>query len=65
MKGVAGVVTYGWGMIQVRVRVGRTEWKTSSFPKDGRSLVPIKAHVQREEQITAGDTVTVRLDVEV
>jgi hypothetical protein len=65
LKSVSGLVTYGWGMIPVRVRVGRTEWKTSLFPKDGRYLVPIKAHVQREEQLAAGDTVSVRLDVQV
>ena len=65
LKGVAGLVTYGWGMIPVRVRVGETEWKTSLFPRDGRYLGPIKAHVQREEQLATGDTVTVRLDVQV
>ncbi len=36
LKGVAGLVTYGWGLISVRVRVGDTEWQTSLFPKDGR-----------------------------
>ena len=65
LKAIAGLVTYGWGMIPVRVRVGDTRWSTSLFPKDGRYLVPIKAHVQREEHLAAGDTVTVRLDVQV
>ncbi len=63
LKGVAGLVTYGWGTIAVQVRVGNTEWKTSLFPKDGRYLVPIKAHVQKAEQLAEGDTVMVRLDV--
>lgn len=43
LNGRAGLVTYGWGMIPVRVRVDKTEWQTSLFPKDGRYLVPIKA----------------------
>ena len=49
LKGVTGLVTYGWGMIPVRVRVGDTAWRTSLFPKDGRYLVPIKARVQQAE----------------
>lgn len=65
LKGVAGAVTYGWGMVPVRVRIGKTEWKTSLFPKDGRYLVPIKAQVQRAEKLAEGDIVTVRLDVQV
>lgn len=45
LKGVMGLVAYGWGMIPVRVRVDKAEWQTSLFPKDGRYLVPIKAFV--------------------
>lgn len=63
LKGVAGLVTYGWGMIPVQVRVGTTEWQTSLFPKDGRYLVPIKARVRTAESLAEGDTVTLRLDV--
>ena len=42
LKAISGIVTYGWGVIPVHVRIGDTEWKTSLFPKDGRYLVPIK-----------------------
>ena len=28
-------ITYGWGMVPVEVRLGRTSWRTSLFPKDG------------------------------
>jgi hypothetical protein len=65
LKSVAGLVTYGWGMIPVRVKVGTTEWKTSLFPKDGRYLVPIKARVQHAEHLAEGDNVTLQLDVQV
>ena len=64
LRGVAGAVTYGWGMIPVRVRVGKADWQTSLFPKDGRYLVPIKARVRMAEQLAEGATVTVRLDVQ-
>lgn len=63
LKAISGFVTYGWGVIPVDVRIGKTEWQTSLFPKDGRYLVPIKASVRKAEKLEAGDTVTVRLDV--
>ena len=63
LKAIANRVTYGWGVIPVRVRLGNTEWQTSLFPKDGRYLVPIKVSVQKAEQVEVGDAVTVRLEV--
>ena len=63
LKAISKVVTYGWGVIPVRVRIGQTEWQTSLFPKDGRYLVPIKDRVRIAETLHEGDTVSVRLDV--
>jgi hypothetical protein len=63
LKTIAGYVTYGWGMIPVNARIGKTEWKTSLFPKDGRYIVPIKASVRKVENIEEDDHVTVRLEV--
>jgi hypothetical protein len=63
LKAISGLVTYGWGVIPVTVRIGKTEWKTSLFPKDGRYLVPIKASVRKAEELDKGDKVTVRLEV--
>jgi hypothetical protein len=57
-------VSYGWGMIPVTARIGETEWKTSLFPKDGRYVVPVKAKVRKVENLSEGDTVTVRLAVD-
>jgi hypothetical protein len=59
---IASAVTYGWGMIPVRVRIGATEWRTSLFPKDGRYLVPLKNAVRRAEGIEEGDVVGVRVE---
>jgi hypothetical protein len=61
----AEFVSYGWGMIPVTARIGTTRWTTSLFPKDGRYLVPVKAAVQKAERLDVGDTVTVRLTVDV
>jgi hypothetical protein len=63
LQDVARLVTYGWGMIPVQVWVGKTAWKTSLFPKDGRYIVPFKASVRKAEDLKEGDNVTVRLNV--
>ena len=63
LKAVLRFVTYGWGMIPVDVRIGKTEWKTSLFPKDGCYIVPSKASVRKAEKLEEGDQVTVRLEV--
>jgi Domain of unknown function (DUF1905) len=63
LRAIAGSVTYGWGMIPAKARVGATVWKTALFPKDGRYLVPIKVSVREAEGLDVGDTVTVRLEV--
>jgi hypothetical protein len=61
LHAVSTAVSYGWGMIPVRARMGATEWETSLFPEDGRYVVPVKATVRRAEGLDEGDTVTVRL----
>jgi uncharacterized protein DUF1905 len=55
------VVSYGWGVVPVRVRIGASVWETSLFPKDGRYLVPIKSAVRMAERLAEGDTATVQL----
>jgi len=64
IKFISNEVTYGWGVIPVRVQIGKTEWTTSLFPKNNLYLVPIKASVRQAEHIEEGDTVSVRLIVE-
>jgi len=63
LKAISGTVTYGWGVIPVRVQIGQTVWQTSLFPKEDRYLVPIKASVRNAEQLAEGDEVTIRLTV--
>ncbi len=63
LKAISGFVTYGWGMIPVTARIGKTAWKTSLFPKDGLYLVPIKANVRTAEALEEGDQVRIRLEV--
>ena len=63
IKELSALVSYGCGVIPVHVQIGKTEWTTSLFPKDGRYLVPIKASVREAENLDVGDKVTVRLEV--
>jgi len=56
-------VTYGWGMIPVRVWIGSTEFDTALFPKDGRYVVPLKDKVRQAEDLSQGDLVNVRLAI--
>jgi hypothetical protein len=63
LKEASALLTYGWGVIPVQVRIGDTEWETSLFPKDGRYLVPLKDRVRRAEGLDEGDEITVRMVV--
>jgi len=63
IKAISRVVTYGWGVIPVHVRIGKTEWTTSLFPKDDLYLVPIKASVRKAENLEEGDNVTIELEI--
>ena len=65
LEATSAFVSYGWGMIPVRARVGSTEWATSLWPKDGAYLVPVKAAVRTAERLDVGDQVRVRLDIDV
>lgn len=63
IKEISTFVTYGWGMIPAKVGIGRSEWKTALWPKDGKYVVPIKDRVRMAEKLELGDEVTVRLEV--
>jgi hypothetical protein len=64
LHAVVSAVTYGWGMVPVRARIGATEWETALTPQDGRYLLPLKAAVRRAEEIEVGDEVSVELSVD-
>ena len=56
-------VTYGWGMIPVSGRIGRTDFTTSLWPRKGTWWVPLKDAVRRAEGIDLGDVITVALTI--
>ena len=63
IRSIAKHVTYGWGVIPVHVRIGKTEFKTSLFPKDGLYLIPLKDAVRKPEKLSAGDDVDIYLEI--
>ena len=60
---IAGVASYGWGVIPVEARIARTSWSTSLIPKDGAYLVPLKTLVRTGEGLEVGDFVTIEVTV--
>jgi hypothetical protein len=65
IKEVASVVSYGWGVIPVSVRIGKTEITTSLFPKQGKYLVPLKDVLRKTEGIVVGKSVEITLTIAV
>ena len=63
VREVAARASYGWGVIPVHARIGKTDFKTSLFPREGGYLVPIKVAVQRAEGIGVGSVVEIRLEI--
>ena len=63
VRDMAREVTYGWGMIPVTGRVGRTEFTTSLWPKEGTYYVPLKDAVRLGEGFGLGDDITVELEL--
>ncbi len=61
IRGLARLVTYGWGMIPVDVVIGDAAFYTALFPKDETYLLPLKVAVRRRASITAGDVISVAM----
>lgn len=64
IQAASEIVTYGWGMIPVAVRIGGTEFTTSLWPKDGGYVLPLKDRVRRAERIELGADVAATLTID-
>ena len=54
----------GFGSVRVEASINGVAWRTSIFPqKSGGYILPIKADVRRRAEISAGDEVTVSLNM--
>lgn len=63
IKDLASAVTYGWGMIPVTGKIGKTEFTTSLWAKNGTYAVPIKDAVRKAEGISLQDTIEVEFSL--
>jgi len=63
IRQLAASVTYGWGMIPVECRIGKTSFTTSLWPKSGEYYLPLKDAVRTAEKIRLGSVVTVEVNL--
>lgn len=63
IKATAAQLTYGWGVIPVSGKIGKTEFTTALIPKDGVYLVPIKNQVRFAESIELGTVIAVQISL--
>lgn len=66
IREVAGALPRGFGSVRVTVTLGATVWKTSIFPdaKAGVYVLPLKKAVRKAVGVEAGDTVTVKVELD-
>jgi len=65
IRDISKMLTYGWGVIPVSVKVGKTEWTTSLIPNTDFYLVPLKKVVRSREKINIGEVIEVRLSLNI
>lgn len=54
----------GFGSVKVEARVNGIAWRTSVFPqKSGGYILPVKASVRRDAVISAGDEISLELEI--
>ena len=63
LKQLMSLVTYGWGMIPVEAKIGKTTFTTAMFHKNGAYVLPLKDAVRKAEGLDEGDTVSVQIEV--
>jgi hypothetical protein len=52
-----------WGQVPVMVRIGKVNFTTALFPRNGSYLLPLKDAVRKSAGLEVDDVVAVALDV--
>ena len=67
IREIAGAFPRGFGSVRVTATIGVTTWKTSIFPdaKAGVYVLPLKKAVRKAEGVEAGDTATLKVELDV
>jgi hypothetical protein len=63
IKAIAAQLTYGWGVIPVLGKIGKTEFSTALIPKGGLYYLPIKNAVRFAQELEVGSEVSVSISV--
>jgi len=63
IKAMAAQLSYGWGVIPVLGKIGKTEFSTALIPKGGLYYLPIKNAVRFAEDLELGSEVAVSISV--
>jgi len=63
IKEISSGASYGWGAIPVLAIIGKTEFTTSIFPKNGFYLLPIKNVVRLSEELVLDDVISVTIEI--
>jgi hypothetical protein len=67
IREIAGALPRGFGSVRVTATLGATVWKTSIFPdaKAGVYVLPLKKAVRKAEGVEAGDTATLKVELDI
>jgi hypothetical protein len=63
IKSMAAQLTYGWGVIPVAAKIGKTEFSTALIPRDGVYYLPIKNQVRFAEDLEVGSEVSATINL--
>ena len=58
IKAMAAQLTYGWGVIPVGCKIGKTEFSTALIPRQDVYYLPIKNQVRFAEELEEGSKVS-------
>ncbi len=58
IKAMAAQLTYGWGVIPVGCKIGKTEFSTALIPRQDFYYLPIKNQVRFAEELEEGSKVS-------
>ncbi len=61
IKALAAQLTYGWGVIPVLGKIGKTNFSTTLIPRDGLYYLPIKNVVRFAEKLEVDSEVSVSI----
>jgi hypothetical protein len=65
VNATSALTSYGWGCIPIAARIGDTDFTTALIPREDVYALPLKVAVRRAERVGCGDTVDVRLTLDV